>query len=112
MSGVETARELRRIGCPIFIVGATGNALKEDQEEVSLTTEDKCCQCTHFDPFPLPSVHRSRCGSSFDETAEATTNARNAGAGAVAYIGSNAAQDRRLPATQSAGSVMLRATVS
>ncbi|KAJ9105873.1 hypothetical protein QFC20_004208 [Naganishia adeliensis] len=33
MSGVETARELRRIGCPIFIVGATGNALKEDQEE-------------------------------------------------------------------------------
>jgi CheY-like chemotaxis protein len=34
MSGVETARELRRIGCPIFIVGATGNALKEDQEEV------------------------------------------------------------------------------
>lgn len=36
MSGVETARELRRIGCPIFIVGATGNALKEDQEEVSL----------------------------------------------------------------------------
>lgn len=36
MSGVETARELRRIGCPIFIVGATGNALKEDQEEVSV----------------------------------------------------------------------------
>ncbi|KAJ9114333.1 hypothetical protein QFC22_005785 [Naganishia vaughanmartiniae] len=33
MSGVETARELRRIACPIFIVGATGNALKEDQDE-------------------------------------------------------------------------------
>lgn len=40
MSGVETARELRRIGCPIFIVGATGNALKEDQEEVSSTAGD------------------------------------------------------------------------
>jgi CheY-like chemotaxis protein len=41
MSGVETARELRRIGCPIFIVGATGNALKEDQEEVGLPCASK-----------------------------------------------------------------------
>ncbi|WRT66117.1 uncharacterized protein IL334_003070 [Kwoniella shivajii] len=33
MSGVEVAREVRDIGCPIFIVGCTGNALREDQEE-------------------------------------------------------------------------------
>lgn len=25
LSGVEVARELRRIGCDIFVVGATGN---------------------------------------------------------------------------------------
>jgi CheY-like chemotaxis protein len=34
MTGIECARGLRRMGCNIFIVGATGNALKEDQEEV------------------------------------------------------------------------------
>ncbi|OCF42763.1 two-component system sensor protein [Kwoniella heveanensis CBS 569] len=33
MSGVEVAREVRDMGCPIFIVGCTGNALREDQEE-------------------------------------------------------------------------------
>ncbi|WVR07277.1 hypothetical protein IAU60_004318 [Kwoniella sp. DSM 27419] len=33
MSGVEVAREVRDIGCPVFIVGCTGNALREDQEE-------------------------------------------------------------------------------
>ncbi|KAK8864179.1 hypothetical protein IAR55_001425 [Kwoniella newhampshirensis] len=33
MSGVEVAREVREMGCPIYIVGCTGNALREDQEE-------------------------------------------------------------------------------
>nr|XP_018263320.1 two-component system sensor protein [Kwoniella dejecticola CBS 10117]OBR85478.1 two-component system sensor protein [Kwoniella dejecticola CBS 10117] len=33
MTGVEVAREVRDIGCPVFIVGCTGNALREDQEE-------------------------------------------------------------------------------
>lgn len=31
MSGVEVAREVRQMGCPLFIVGCTGNALREDQ---------------------------------------------------------------------------------
>ena len=35
MTGVECARELRLVGCPIFICGATGNALQDDQSEVS-----------------------------------------------------------------------------
>jgi CheY-like chemotaxis protein len=38
MTGIECARELRRMGCKIFIVGATGNALKEDQDEVRMET--------------------------------------------------------------------------
>ncbi|KAL7421501.1 hypothetical protein Q5752_003270 [Cryptotrichosporon argae] len=33
LSGVEVAREVRDMGCPLFIVGCTGNALREDQEE-------------------------------------------------------------------------------
>ena len=33
MSGVEVARAVRAMGCPIYIVGCTGNALKEDQDE-------------------------------------------------------------------------------
>lgn len=33
MSGVEVATEVRKMGCPIYIVGCTGNALREDQEE-------------------------------------------------------------------------------
>lgn len=33
MSGVEVARAVRSVGCPIYIVGCTGNALREDQEE-------------------------------------------------------------------------------
>lgn len=33
MSGVEVAREVREMGCPLFIVGCTGNALREDQDE-------------------------------------------------------------------------------
>jgi len=33
MSGVEVAREVREMGCPVYIVGCTGNALREDQEE-------------------------------------------------------------------------------
>lgn len=33
MSGVEVAREVRDMECPLFIVGCTGNALREDQEE-------------------------------------------------------------------------------
>lgn len=31
MSGVEVARATRELGCPIYIVGCTGNALREDQ---------------------------------------------------------------------------------
>jgi CheY-like chemotaxis protein len=31
MTGVEVAREVRRMGCPLYIVGCTGNALVEDQ---------------------------------------------------------------------------------
>lgn len=31
MSGVEVATEVRKMGCPIYIVGCTGNALREDQ---------------------------------------------------------------------------------
>ncbi|KAK4683944.1 hypothetical protein P7C73_g6264, partial [Tremellales sp. Uapishka_1] len=33
MTGVEVAREVREMGCPLYIVGCTGNALREDQEE-------------------------------------------------------------------------------
>lgn len=33
MSGVEVTREVRRMGCKVFIVGCTGNALREDQDE-------------------------------------------------------------------------------
>ncbi|RSH89791.1 HisKA [Saitozyma podzolica] len=33
MSGVEVAREVREMGCSLYIVGCTGNALREDQEE-------------------------------------------------------------------------------
>lgn len=32
-SGIEVVRQLRSIGRQDFIVGVTGNALKEDQEE-------------------------------------------------------------------------------
>lgn len=35
MSGVEVAREVREMGNPIFIVGCTGNALREDQVGVA-----------------------------------------------------------------------------
>ena len=31
MSGVEVAREVRGLGHPLYIVGCTGNALREDQ---------------------------------------------------------------------------------
>lgn len=31
MSGVEVARAVREMNCPIYIVGCTGNALREDQ---------------------------------------------------------------------------------
>lgn len=33
MSGVEVAREVRAVKCDLFIVGCTGNALREDQDE-------------------------------------------------------------------------------
>jgi CheY-like chemotaxis protein len=33
MFGVEVAREVRALGLPIYIVGCTGNALREDQDE-------------------------------------------------------------------------------
>jgi CheY-like chemotaxis protein len=31
MTGVEVAREVREMGNPVYIVGCTGNALREDQ---------------------------------------------------------------------------------
>ena len=40
MTGVECARELRLVGCPIFICGATGNALQDDQSEVGRESLD------------------------------------------------------------------------
>jgi CheY-like chemotaxis protein len=33
MSGVEVTRAVRKHGDPVYIVGCTGNALREDQEE-------------------------------------------------------------------------------
>jgi len=33
MSGVEVVRSLREMGLMTFVVGCTGNALREDQEE-------------------------------------------------------------------------------
>lgn len=33
MSGVEVSRSVRATGNPVYIVGCTGNALREDQEE-------------------------------------------------------------------------------
>ncbi|ORX38326.1 hypothetical protein BD324DRAFT_649702 [Kockovaella imperatae] len=33
MTGVEVARQVRNLGSPLFIVGCTGNALRQDQEE-------------------------------------------------------------------------------
>lgn len=34
-TGVQCVRELREIGCPVYVCGATGNALQDDQCEVS-----------------------------------------------------------------------------
>jgi CheY-like chemotaxis protein len=33
MSGDEVAREVRNLGIQVYIVGCTGNALREDQDE-------------------------------------------------------------------------------
>ena len=33
MTGVEVASQVRALGCPLYIVGCTGNALRQDQEE-------------------------------------------------------------------------------
>ena len=33
MTGVEVASRVRELGCPLFIVGCTGNALRQDQDE-------------------------------------------------------------------------------
>jgi CheY-like chemotaxis protein len=43
MSGVEVAREVRGLGCPLYIVGCTGNALREDQ--VSRLSYVLCKRC-------------------------------------------------------------------
>jgi CheY-like chemotaxis protein len=40
MSGVEVARELRRLDIGVYIVGCTGNALREDQDEYLIAGAD------------------------------------------------------------------------
>jgi CheY-like chemotaxis protein len=40
MTGVEVAREVREMGNPLYIVGCTGNALREDQ--VSALSRHSC----------------------------------------------------------------------
>ena len=41
MTGVEVASRTRELGCPVFIVGCTGNALKQDQSEYLDAGADK-----------------------------------------------------------------------
>lgn len=41
MSGVEVSRAVRDTGNPVYIIGCTGNALKEDQEEYLEAGADK-----------------------------------------------------------------------
>jgi len=36
MSGVEVVRALREMGNPLYVVGCTGNALREDQVRILL----------------------------------------------------------------------------
>lgn len=50
MSGVEVARAVRSLPSDVYIVGCTGNALKEDQEEYLVAGAD--------DILPKP-VHQS-----------------------------------------------------
>lgn len=53
MTGVEVAREVREMGNPLYIVGCTGNALREDQVSAlsrhSSVSGEKCvrrgCRC-------------------------------------------------------------------
>ena len=33
ITGFEVASKVRQLGCPVYIVGCTGNALRQDQEE-------------------------------------------------------------------------------
>lgn len=41
-SGLEVMRQLRSFGRQDFVVGVTGNALKEDQEEYYEAGVDQC----------------------------------------------------------------------
>lgn len=41
MSGVEVARAVRKTGNPVYIVGCTGNALREDQDEYLAAGADR-----------------------------------------------------------------------
>jgi CheY-like chemotaxis protein len=41
MSGVEVTRSVRLSSNPVYIVGCTGNALKEDQEEYTAAGADQ-----------------------------------------------------------------------
>lgn len=52
MSGVEMVRKLRSLGREDLIVGVTGNALLQDQEEYIEAGADKCVQIT-VDRFKL-----------------------------------------------------------
>lgn len=51
MTGVECARELRSFGCPIFICGATGNALQDDQSEVRLRLKPTRLKITNLSAY-------------------------------------------------------------
>jgi CheY-like chemotaxis protein len=39
MSGVEVVRALREMGNPLYVVGCTGNALREDQVRYLITSK-------------------------------------------------------------------------
>jgi CheY-like chemotaxis protein len=65
MSGVEVAREVREMGCPIFIAGCTGNALREDQvgfevfmgDDMRLTVQEEYISAGADEIIPKP-IHQ------------------------------------------------------
>jgi len=63
MSGVEVAREVREMGCPLYIVGCTGNALREDQVSRFLRFSSRSMLMGH-----AGRVHRSRSGRHHPQT--------------------------------------------
>jgi len=59
MSGVEVAREVREMGCPLYIVGCTGNALREDQVG---------CACNEWASLMTGRVYRGGSRRDYSET--------------------------------------------